>query len=97
MGQTFLKLRTPDEVATLVRSMHPHLKKKIRAAFEILLRDPQAGKALKEELSGLRSFRIGKYRVIYRISGRKELDIVAVGPRERIYEDTYLLISKAGK
>jgi mRNA interferase RelE/StbE len=97
MGQPFLKLRTPDEVATLVRSMHPHLKKKIRAAFEILLRDPQAGKALKEELSGLRSFRIGKYRVIYRISDRKELDIVAVGPRERIYEDTYFLISKARK
>ena len=97
MGQTLLKLRMPDDVAALVRSMHPHLKKKIKAAFDILLRNPQAGKALKEELSGLRSFRTGKYRVIYRISDRKELDIVAVGPRERIYEDTYLLISKARK
>ena len=97
MGQTLLKLRMPEDVAALVRSMHPHLKKKIKAAFDILLRKPQAGKALKEELSGLRSFRTGKYRVIYGISDRKELDIVAVGPRERIYEDTYLLISKARK
>ena len=97
MGQTILKLRVPGEVAALIRSMHPHPKKKVRAAFEILLRDPQAGKALKEELSGLRSFRTGKYRVIYRISDREKLDIVAVGPRERIYEDTYLLIRKAGK
>ena len=97
MGQTLLKLRMPEDVAALARSMHPHLKKKIKAAFDILLRNPQAGKALKEELSGLRSFRTGKYRVIYMISDRKELDIVAVGPRERIYEDTYLLISKAGK
>ncbi|HSB33071.1 MAG TPA: type II toxin-antitoxin system RelE/ParE family toxin, partial [Nitrospirota bacterium] len=63
----------------------------------ILLREPQTGKALKDELAGLRSFRVGRYRVIYRISGGKELDIVAVGPRERIYEDTYLLIRKAKK
>jgi len=94
MGQTFLKLRVPDEVAALVRSMHPHLKKKIRASFELILHEPQAGKALKEELAGLRSFRVGRYRVIYRVSDRKELAIVAVGPRERIYEDTFLLISK---
>ena len=86
-----------DDVAALVRSLHPHLKKKIRAAFEIILREPQAGKALKEELAGLRSFRVSRYRVIYRVSVGKQLDIVAVGPRERIYEDTYLLISKARK
>jgi mRNA interferase RelE/StbE len=97
MGHTLLKLRMPDEAAALVRSLHPHLKKKVRAAFEILLREPQAGKALKEELAGLRSFRVSRYRVIYRVSGGKELHIVAVGPRERIYEDTYLLISKARK
>ena len=57
-----LKLRMPDEVAALVRSLHPHLKKKVRAAFEILLREPQAGKALKEEHAGLRSFRVSRYR-----------------------------------
>ncbi|HEX9113684.1 MAG TPA: type II toxin-antitoxin system RelE/ParE family toxin [Nitrospirota bacterium] len=92
-----LKLRMPHDVAALVRSLHPHLQKKVRAAFEILMREPQAGKTLKEELSGLRSFRVGRYRVIYRVPGGKELDIVAVGPRERIYEDTYLLIRKAKK
>jgi len=97
MGQTFLKLRVPDEVAALVRSMHPRLKKKIRASFELILNEPQAGKALKEEFAGLRSFRVGRYRVIYRVSDRKELTIVAVGPRERIYEDTFLLISKLKK
>jgi mRNA interferase RelE/StbE len=96
MGRTVLKLRMPNEVAALVRSLHPHLKKKVRAAFEILLREPLAGKALKEELAGLRSFRVSRYRVIYKVSG-KELHIAAVGPRERIYEDTYLLISKSKK
>ena len=94
MGQTFLKLRVPDEVAALVRSMHPYLKKKIRASFERILHDPLAGKALKDELAGLRSFRVSRYRVIYRVTERKELAIVAVGPRERIYEDTFRLISK---
>jgi mRNA interferase RelE/StbE len=94
MGQPTLKLRVPDDVAALVRSMHPHLKKKIRASFELILNEPHAGKALKEELAGLRSFRVSRYRVIYRVSDRKEIAIVAVGPRERIYEDTFLLISK---
>ena len=97
MGQSFLKLRVPDDVAALVRSMHPHLKKKIRASFKLILHDPQAGKALKEELAGLRSFRVSRYRVIYRVTDRKELAIVAVGSRERIYEDTFLLISKLKK
>lgn len=97
MGHTLLKLRMSDDAVALVRSLHPHLKKKVRAAFEILLREPQTGKALKDELAGLRSFRVGRYRVIYRVPGGKELDIVAVGPRERIYEDTYLLIRKAKK
>jgi mRNA interferase RelE/StbE len=75
--------------------MHPNLKKKIRASFKLILQDPLAGKALKEELAGLRSFRVSRYRVIYKIVDRQEIAIVAVGPRERIYEDTFLLISKS--
>jgi len=86
------KLLVPDEIASLIRNMHPHLKKKIRASLKIILTDPLSGKALRDELAGLKSFRVGRFRIIYRISGRKLIEIVAIGPRERIYEETHRLL-----
>jgi mRNA interferase RelE/StbE len=88
------KLLVPDTVAALVRSLHPELKKKVRASFRRILDDPQAGKKLVDELEGLRSFRIGRFRVIYRVEEKKNIAAVAVGPRETIYEDTYRTIKK---
>lgn len=59
----------------------------------MVLASPQAGKALKDELSGYRSFRVGNFRIIYRID-KEIIEVVAVGPRRTIYEETYRLISK---
>ena len=88
-------LRVTDEVATLIRGLHPLIKSHIRAAFQTILEDPHCGKNLKEDLHGLRSYRVKKYRIIYRIvSEKKELEIVAVGPRRNIYEETFRIISK---
>jgi len=89
------KLKVPDETAALVRSLHPNLKRKIKAALQTVLSEPQAGKALKNELEGLRSFRVGKLRVVYRIKERI-IEIVAIGPRKTIYEETLRLLN-AGK
>jgi mRNA interferase RelE/StbE len=88
------KLRIPDEIAALIRSLHPLLKRKIRASLQIIVSDPHAGKALKDELIGLSSFRVGRLRIIYRISDKKEIEIIAVGPRDRIYEETLRVIKK---
>lgn len=82
------RFRVPDDVAALIRSMHPELKRKTRAALKTILADPSSGKALKDDLSGLRSFRVGTFRVIYRVA-KTVVEIVAIGPRERIYEETY--------
>ena len=51
----------------------------------------------KNELEGLRSFRVKKYRVIYRIGVKKELQIVAIGRRRKIYEETFRIIKKEQK
>jgi mRNA interferase RelE/StbE len=88
------KLLVPDDIAKLIRTMHPHLKKKVKASLQMILSDPLSGKALKDELMGLRSFRVGKIRIIYRISRKKQIEIVADGPRERIYEETFRLVNK---
>ncbi len=88
------KLLIPHTVAALVRSLHPELKRKVRASFQRILDDPQAGKKLVNELEGLRSFRIGRFRIIYRVEEKKNIAVVAVGPRETIYKDTYRIIKK---
>jgi len=87
------RLRVPAQVATLLRGLHPQLKRKVRAGFDRLMADPSAGKALRGELAGLRSLRVGRIRVVYRATARA-IDIVAVGPRERIYEETLRLIQR---
>ena len=85
------RLRLPPEVASLLRGLHPELKRRVRAGLDRLVADPSAGKALRAELAGLRSLRVGRIRVVYRETA-SAIDIVAVGPRERIYEETLRLI-----
>lgn len=48
-------LKTSTEIARLIRHSHPLLKRKLKGALQIILDDPASGKALKEELEGLRS------------------------------------------
>lgn len=86
------KLRVPDNLAELIRHMHPHLKKKVKSSLQIILSDPETGKALKDELAGLRSFRVSRFRIIYRTT-KKEIEIIAIGPRENIYEETFRILS----
>lgn len=91
------KLRVPDHLVELIRSLHPDIKRKIKGSLKTITTDPPAGKPLKDELEGLRSFRVSKFRIIYRIADLKEVHVIAIGPRERIYEETYRLIRKESK
>ena len=88
------KLRVPDDVAALIRGCHPQLKRKIKAGLRQILTEPESGKPLKEELTGLRSYRISRFRIVYRVSSKKIIDIIAVGPRKTIYEETYRIIKR---
>jgi mRNA interferase RelE/StbE len=91
MGAPPRRVRIPDEVADLIRRMHPELKRKVRDSLKIIMTSPNEGKALQDELADLRSFRVGRFRIIYRLH-RNTVEIITIGPRERIYEDTYRLI-----
>jgi len=88
------KLVVPQDVRELIRTMHPSLKKKVKASLKIILSEPSSGKALMDELSGVRSFRVSSFRIIYRIKEPRQIELVAVGPRERIYEETYRNIQR---
>ena len=94
MKRATYKVRLPETVAALIRGLHPQLKKKLRVALETIAQSPHTGKTLKQELSGLWSFRVGGFRIIYRIADVRRIEVVAIGPRERIYEETYQLIRR---
>jgi len=74
--------------------MHPELKRKVRSVLKQILNNPSSGKALKEKLNGLNSFRVGRIRIIYRPVARRVIEIVAIGPRKSIYRETYRLVKK---
>jgi mRNA-degrading endonuclease RelE of RelBE toxin-antitoxin system len=64
----------------------PVLKRKVRAALADILDDPACGKALKEELEGYWSLRVGRSRIVYRLTA-SNVEIVTIGPRESVYEE----------
>jgi mRNA interferase RelE/StbE len=88
------KLRIPDHLVRFLKNLHPEIKRKIKGALKSITADPVSGKSLKDELEGLRSVKVSRFRVIYRLESPKEIQIVAIGPRKTIYEETYRLISK---
>jgi len=88
------KLVVPKDVRELIRTMHPFLKRKVKASLKIILSEPSSGRALMDELSGLRSLRISSFRIIYRIKEPRQIELVAIGPRERIYEETFRIIQR---
>jgi len=83
-------LRLPDDVASVLKKLHPVIKSHIRSGLRTILKDPYSGKALKDELHGPRSYRVKRYRIIYRVRLRKQhIDIITIGPRRIIYEETF--------
>ena len=90
------RLRAPEEVRALIRHLHPELKKKVRAALQVILGNPDHGKALRDELLGLRSTRVGRLRIIYRVASAS-IDLVAIGPRRTIYEETIRLLRRENR
>ena len=87
--QTFRRIRIPEDTARFIENLHPEIKRKVKSALQTITSDPDAGKSLRDELSGLRSFRVGRFRIIYRVATKRIIEIVAIGPRKTIYDETY--------
>ena len=80
------RLRIPDEIGDRVRSLHPALKRKIRATIDDLLSDTAQGKPLQGQLLGFNSIRVGRFRVVYRVQ-QDIVEILTIGPRRTVYEE----------
>ncbi len=83
---------SPD-IEDRTRHFPPDLKRQVRKAMDEISWLPETGKPLTEDLAGCRSYRIGKYRLIYRIEAKK-LGMVTIGPRRDVYKKIALEIAR---
>jgi mRNA interferase RelE/StbE len=62
---------------------------KLARCFRRLEADPRRGnniKRLKGEWSGYRRYRVGDWRVVYRIDDNSRINVVAIAHRREVYE-----------
>ena len=69
----------------LITHLPAELKRKIRTAFRAIAENPYQAKTLKDELAGLRSHRLGRTCIIFRVT-EHVVEVIAFGPRSSIYE-----------
>lgn len=81
------KLRISSKAENEIKKIsHPHQKAIILALADIK-EEPLLGKPLTRELTGRFSFRVGVYRIIYKINKKdKIINILSAGHRAIIYE-----------
>ncbi len=85
----------PPHVAEVIRSLHPDLKRSIKAAVRGIATDPECGEPLKRELSDLWKYRVRRFRIVYAIDRKAHvIRLIGVGHRQSIYEDLTAKIRK---
>ena len=78
----------PPHVSEVIRSLHPDLKRSIKAAVRAIATDPQCGVPLLRELDGLWKYRVRRYRIVYAIDRKaRVIRLMAVGHRRLVYEE----------
>ena len=88
------KIRATQEASRLLSSFHPETKKQLKQSLNELRRDPYIGKDLREELSGFKSLRQNKFRIIYNINEEEKIiQIFYIARRKDIYEQFRKLLT----
>ena len=82
-----------DELRDFLRHLPPLLKRKVKQALDEIVADPSSGKPLKEDLSGLSSYKIGRFRVVYR-ADEEAIRLITVGPRKIVYQKAALELKR---
>jgi len=76
-----------EHVLERIRERETELFRRVMNALDDLEKNPFQGKPLKGELKGRYSYRVGTYRIIYRIEHHQLLVIVIdIGHRRDIYK-----------
>lgn len=92
---TSFKIRFTPEAGALLSKLHPENRKLIKSALEELSQDPHSGDDLQEELSGFKSCKPKRYRILYKIDEENRLiQVYYIGHRKDVYEQFRLLLNR---
>ena len=67
-----------------LEAVEAHYKNHLKEAIRELSNNPLLGKKLKGEFEGLRSYRVGRFRIVYRFV-KDLLEVVYVDDRKDVY------------
>lgn len=83
------KLRISKRAENEIKKIsQPHQEAIIIALLEIK-EEPLLGRPLMRELTGQFSFRVGAYRIIYKVNKKdKNIDILSAGHRATVYKNS---------
>ncbi|MCJ7593639.1 MAG: type II toxin-antitoxin system RelE/ParE family toxin [Desulfobacterales bacterium] len=77
----------------MVSKLHPETKKMMRSAIDDLQRNPHLGEDLHEELSGFKSYKPRRYRILYKLNEDENvIDVYYVGHRRDVYDEFRILL-----
>jgi len=90
-----LKIKLTPESARLITKLHPETKKLIKAALHELRQNPFLGDDLQEELSGFKSYKSKRYRIIYNFDEDENvIQVYYIGHRRDVYDQFRFLLNK---
>lgn len=82
-----------DDLRNFIRHLPPALKGKIKRGLKEILAEPHCGKSLRDDLAGLRSYRIGEIRIVYQTDAHS-ITLITAGPRKTVYQKAALELKR---
>jgi addiction module RelE/StbE family toxin len=87
--------RYTPEYSRLISKLPPEIKRLVRSTVDALLTKHEMDTELTGELDGYRSYRVRRYRIIYRVNEEDScLEVYHVGYRRDVYESLRSLLSR---
>ena len=81
------KIRLTPEASKALTKLYPDSKRLINKAIKQICNSPHSGTDLQGELSGFRSFKPKRHRIIYKLAEEKQrIEIYYIGHRRDVYE-----------
>lgn len=81
------KLKLANRAKKELKHLPKRYQEALASALDELKEDPTLGKPLAKELTGRFTFRVGMYRIIYKINQKdKTISVFSVGHRAVVYK-----------
>jgi len=91
----FFRLSIPPAVADTIRALHPEVKRPVRAALDEIVRNPECGEPLRDELAAYWKYRVRRFRIVYAIEKQsRTIRLMDVAHRAEVYEELAARLKK---